>query len=185
MRFFARFRLGRSKVEVDYCFVWYHELLCTRRERETIGVWSACWQKVDNFRVENSVWWAYKHGMRQWCIGNIEASQALAPGSTPGWRKLLLWYAFAVWRWIELQANKLLSFFGGCARKGAISYCSLSAFAETPPRADAEQNWLHPFGLTIQWHGSDSAKWGGKHLIAGCICKTESKQATQARERGW
>ena len=23
---------------------------------------------------------------RQWCIGNIEASQALAPGSTPGWR---------------------------------------------------------------------------------------------------
>ena len=22
---------------------------------------------------------------RQWCIGNIEASQALAPGSTPGW----------------------------------------------------------------------------------------------------
>ena len=22
----------------------------------------------------------------QWCIGNIEASQALAPGSTPGWR---------------------------------------------------------------------------------------------------
>lgn len=24
--------------------------------------------------------------MRQWCIGNIEASQALAPGSTPGWR---------------------------------------------------------------------------------------------------
>ena len=26
--------------------------------------------------------------MRQWCIGNIEASQALAPGSTPGWRIL-------------------------------------------------------------------------------------------------
>ena len=26
---------------------------------------------------------------RQWCIGNIEASQALAPGSTPGWRKFL------------------------------------------------------------------------------------------------
>ncbi len=25
---------------------------------------------------------------RQWCIGNIEASQALAPGSTPGWRKM-------------------------------------------------------------------------------------------------
>jgi hypothetical protein len=25
---------------------------------------------------------------RQWCIGNIEASQALAPGSTPGWRTL-------------------------------------------------------------------------------------------------
>jgi hypothetical protein len=24
--------------------------------------------------------------VRQWCIGNIEASQALAPGSTPGWR---------------------------------------------------------------------------------------------------
>jgi hypothetical protein len=24
--------------------------------------------------------------LRQWCIGNIEASQALAPGSTPGWR---------------------------------------------------------------------------------------------------
>ena len=24
---------------------------------------------------------------RQWCIGNIEASQALAPGSTPGWRR--------------------------------------------------------------------------------------------------
>jgi hypothetical protein len=27
---------------------------------------------------------------RQWCIGNIEASQALAPGSTPGWRITLL-----------------------------------------------------------------------------------------------
>jgi hypothetical protein len=27
--------------------------------------------------------------MRQWCIGNIEASQALAPGSTPGWRRFL------------------------------------------------------------------------------------------------
>ena len=27
---------------------------------------------------------------RQWCIGNIEASQALAPGSTPGWR-IFLW----------------------------------------------------------------------------------------------
>ena len=26
---------------------------------------------------------------RQWCIGNIEASQALAPGSTPGWRIVL------------------------------------------------------------------------------------------------
>ena len=26
---------------------------------------------------------------RQWCIGNIEASQALAPGSTPGWRRFL------------------------------------------------------------------------------------------------
>ena len=26
---------------------------------------------------------------RQWCIGNIEASQALAPGSTPGWRIFL------------------------------------------------------------------------------------------------
>ena len=30
--------------------------------------------------------------VRQWCIGNIEASQALAPGSTPGWRKLLLFF---------------------------------------------------------------------------------------------
>jgi hypothetical protein len=31
---------------------------------------------------------------RQWCIGNIEASQALAPGSTPGWRSFLFapWY---------------------------------------------------------------------------------------------
>jgi hypothetical protein len=28
---------------------------------------------------------------RQWCIGNIEASQALAPGSTPGWRKIFFW----------------------------------------------------------------------------------------------
>ena len=28
---------------------------------------------------------------RQWCIGNIEASQALAPGSTPGWRTVLLY----------------------------------------------------------------------------------------------
>ena len=31
--------------------------------------------------------WARSYcNMRQWCIGNIEASQALAPGSTPGWR---------------------------------------------------------------------------------------------------
>ena len=29
---------------------------------------------------------------RQWCIGNIEASQALAPGSTPGWRN-----PFCIW----------------------------------------------------------------------------------------
>ena len=29
---------------------------------------------------------------RQWCIGNIEASQALAPGSTPGWR--ILFFVF-------------------------------------------------------------------------------------------
>ena len=27
---------------------------------------------------------------RQWCIGNIEASQDLAPGSTPGWRKIFV-----------------------------------------------------------------------------------------------
>ena len=30
--------------------------------------------------------------MRRWCIGNIEASQALAPGSTPGWRIYIFWY---------------------------------------------------------------------------------------------
>jgi hypothetical protein len=30
--------------------------------------------------------------MRQWCTGNIEASQALAPGSTPGWR--ILFFGF-------------------------------------------------------------------------------------------
>ena len=30
----------------------------------------------------------YLCNLRQWCIGNIEASQALAPGSTPGWRIL-------------------------------------------------------------------------------------------------
>ena len=29
---------------------------------------------------------------RQWCIGNIEASQALAPGSTPGWRKVVFFF---------------------------------------------------------------------------------------------
>lgn len=33
--------------------------------------------------------------MRRWCIGNIEASQALAPGSTPGRR---IYYSFCfVW----------------------------------------------------------------------------------------
>ena len=31
---------------------------------------------------------------RQWCIGNIEASQALAPGSTPGWRTIF----WQVWK---------------------------------------------------------------------------------------
>ena len=30
--------------------------------------------------------------VRQWCIGNIEASQALAPGSTPGWRSLGIFF---------------------------------------------------------------------------------------------
>ena len=30
--------------------------------------------------------------MRQWCIGNIEASQALAPGSIPGWRSFCIWF---------------------------------------------------------------------------------------------
>ena len=39
---------------------------------------------------------------RQWCIGNIEASQALAPGSTPGWRM-----------YIFLLHNK-----GGCSSNG-------------------------------------------------------------------
>ena len=33
---------------------------------------------------------------RQWCIGNIEASQALAPGSTPGWRSLFCFVLFCV-----------------------------------------------------------------------------------------
>jgi hypothetical protein len=39
---------------------------------------------------------------RQWCIGNIEASQALAPGSTPGWRKyffFLFLFFFLGWEY--------------------------------------------------------------------------------------
>lgn len=31
--------------------------------------------------------------MRRWCIGNIEASQALAPGSTPG-RRIYIFFDF-------------------------------------------------------------------------------------------
>ncbi len=30
--------------------------------------------------------------MRRWCIGNIEASQALAPGSTPGRRMCMVFF---------------------------------------------------------------------------------------------
>ena len=33
----------------------------------------------------------WSRSKRQWCIGNIEASQALAPGSTPGWRMYVFW----------------------------------------------------------------------------------------------
>ena len=36
----------------------------------------------------NQLHYRTTHTVRQWCIGNIEASQALAPGSTPGWRIL-------------------------------------------------------------------------------------------------
>ena len=39
---------------------------------------------------DSSPLWYAQHAhltaWRQWCNGNIEASQALAPGSIPGWR---------------------------------------------------------------------------------------------------
>ena len=39
---------------------------------------------------------------RQWCIGNIEASQALAPGSTPGWRTIF----WQVWKNNDPRGNR-------------------------------------------------------------------------------
>ena len=50
---------------------------------------------------------ALSRGLRQWCIGNIEASQALAPGSTPGWRIL---FHFCVTRsWVGSVGRALVS----------------------------------------------------------------------------
>ena len=40
------------------------------------------------------------YNKRQWCIGNIEASQALAPGSTPGWRSRFFVFVFVFISWL-------------------------------------------------------------------------------------
>jgi hypothetical protein len=40
---------------------------------------------LTNYTIEPS------SSKRKWCIGNIEASQALSPDSTPGWRKIFFW----------------------------------------------------------------------------------------------
>ena len=46
--------------------------------------------------IETLLLHTFWSGERQWCIGNIEASQALAPGSTPGWRIFLFGWGTAV-----------------------------------------------------------------------------------------
>ena len=50
-----------------------------------------CLAKVSYTKTEST---QHVQGKRQWCIGNIEASQALAPGSTPGWRTSLFFFFF-------------------------------------------------------------------------------------------
>ncbi len=44
---------------------------------------------------------------RQWCIGNIEASQALAPGSTPGWRTFVTCILGRVVKALDLSPSGL------------------------------------------------------------------------------
>jgi hypothetical protein len=68
--------------------------------------------------------------MRQWCIGNIEASQALAPGSTPGWRSVV-------------EVGTLFSFqynFGGVAQMVERLLCMQDAQGSIPCSSK-------PFGL--------------------------------------
>jgi hypothetical protein len=50
---------------------------------------SACKADVITTRLLEPVGVKMEYNQRQWCIGNIEASQALAPGSIPGWRNVL------------------------------------------------------------------------------------------------
>ena len=65
---------------------------------------------------------------RQWCIGNIEASQALAPGSIPGWRIFLSFSA------IVFDRCHVREFFWGQTQKKSHENLKSMLFFQQKPK---------------------------------------------------
>jgi hypothetical protein len=103
--------------------------------------------------------------LRQWCIGNIEASQALAPGSTPGWR---ISFFFPFFLGCVIFLNFFLKFifvFFSTTKKAPEVRLELTTYRLTAGRAT---------DCAIQEH------WG---WFVGLNKKTKNKNKTNLRKK--